>query len=112
MIICIPCRSTIGTGFVLVPLTSDTSTRIFVEGEFLLISPVVTNDIGTYFCMASNSAGVHTSTFNLIAFGQAMVVMVQVVEFSSPSMDGTCHLGNQDDFEVGKSNARSWNFRS
>ena len=94
-------RSTVGTDFATAPLTSTTSTRILVDQQFLLIAPVVSDDIGAYFCTASNSAGASTSTFNLIAFGQAMVVMVEVVEFSSPSMDGTCHHGNQDDFEVG-----------
>ena len=73
-----------------------------VSGSFLVISPALPEDQGTYTCTASNEAGTDSSSANLNFFSASNVVLVEVEEFSNPNAENTCHLVNQGEFEVSK----------
>ena len=81
---------------------NDPSNRIAIDQGLLLIFPIRAEDEGIYVCTASNPAGQVNMSSTITFFSASDVVMAQVMDFSNPNTERSCHVVNQEDFEVWK----------
>ena len=78
----------------------DSGARFIISFNFLVISPIVSGDQGTYTCTATNSAGMDQASAMLTVFGRSSLIVMEMQSFSNPNQDGSCNEFSSSAFEV------------
>jgi hypothetical protein len=75
-----------------IQLTSRTVFKVFKSTATLEICDVTPDDVGNYTCQASNSAGIATSTANLVVIGMCLCVACSSVHMIPLLLEGVSYL--------------------